>query len=42
MSVLDYVVESDVKCLDDDPNDVAFVHVTTTIGGRDVVEEFMA
>jgi hypothetical protein len=41
MSTLDYVVEPDVECLNDDPNDVAFIHVTATIGGRDAIEEFM-
>jgi hypothetical protein len=30
------------NCLEDDPNDWAFVHATTTIGGRNTVEEFMA
>jgi hypothetical protein len=42
MCMLDYVVELDVECPDDDPNDVAFVCVTTTNGGRDAVEEFVA
>jgi hypothetical protein len=42
MSALDYVVELDVECPDDDPNDVAFIRTTTTIGGRDAVQEFMA
>jgi hypothetical protein len=27
-----------MECPDDDPNDVAFVHVTTTIGGRDAIK----
>jgi hypothetical protein len=42
MSVLDYTVEPEVECLDDDLNDVAFVRAITTIGGRDAVEEFVA
>jgi hypothetical protein len=42
MSVLDYTVEPEVECPDDDLNDVAFIQATTTIGGRDVVEEFVA
>jgi hypothetical protein len=41
MGALDYVVEPDLECPDDDPNDVAFIHATTTIGGRDAVEEFV-
>jgi hypothetical protein len=42
MSALDYTVEPEVECSDDDPNDAAFVRATTTIGGRDAVEEFVA
>jgi hypothetical protein len=42
MSVLDYTVEPEVECSDDDTNNVAFVQATTTIGGRDAVEEFVA
>jgi hypothetical protein len=42
MSALDYMVEPKVECSFDDPNDVAFVRATTTISGRDVVEEFVA
>jgi hypothetical protein len=33
MSALDYMVEPEVECLDDDPNNAAFIQVTTTIGG---------
>jgi hypothetical protein len=29
-----------VECLDNDPNDGAFVRVTITIGGHDAVEEY--
>jgi hypothetical protein len=42
MSALDYTIEPKVECLDNDPNDVAFVRATTTIGGRDAIEEFVA
>jgi hypothetical protein len=42
MSALDYVVESEVECPDDDVNDAAFVRATATIGGRDTVMEFVA
>jgi hypothetical protein len=42
MGALDYVVEPEVECLDDDPNDTAFVRATATIGGWDAVEEFVA
>jgi hypothetical protein len=38
----DYTVEPEVEWSDDDSNNAAFVQVTTTIGGRDVVEEFVA
>jgi hypothetical protein len=33
MSVLDYTVEPEVECSNDDPNDAAFIQVTATIGG---------
>jgi hypothetical protein len=42
MSALDYVVEPEVDCPDDDSNNVTFVRTTSTIGGRDAIEEFMA
>jgi hypothetical protein len=42
MSALDYTVEPEVECLEDDVNDAAFVQVIATIGGWDVVEEFVA
>jgi hypothetical protein len=42
MGELDYVVEPEVECLDNDPNDAAFIWVTITIGGCDVVEEYIA
>jgi hypothetical protein len=40
MDELDYAVEPEVECPDNDPNDVAFVRTTVTIRGRDVVEEY--
>jgi hypothetical protein len=42
MSVLDYAIEPKVECLDNDPNDAAFVRATATIGGRDGVEDYVA
>jgi hypothetical protein len=42
MSALDYTVELEVECPDNDPNDPAFIQVTTTIRVRDAVEEFVA
>jgi hypothetical protein len=31
MHALDYTVEPEVECLDDDPNDAAFIQAMTTI-----------
>jgi hypothetical protein len=42
MMGLDFTMEPPFECPDDDGSDMAFVKVTHTIGGRDVVEEFMA
>jgi hypothetical protein len=42
MSELDFAIEPEVECLDNDPNDVAFIRATATIGGCDVVEEYVA
>jgi hypothetical protein len=42
MSELDYAVVPEVECPNNDPNNAAFVRVTTTIGGHDVVEEHLA
>jgi hypothetical protein len=39
MSALDYAIELELECPDDDSNDVAFAQATTTIGGRDAVKE---
>jgi hypothetical protein len=33
MSTLDYMVEPEVECPDDDANDEAFICSTATIGG---------
>jgi hypothetical protein len=41
MSELDYSIKPDVECPDNDPNDVAFILATATIGGHDVVEEYV-
>jgi hypothetical protein len=37
MSELDYAIEPEVECPDNDPNDAAFVRVTTTSGGGGVM-----
>jgi hypothetical protein len=42
MGELDYALESEVECMNNDPNDVAFVRATATIRGRDVVEQYVA
>jgi hypothetical protein len=42
MSALDYAIELELECPDDDSNDVAFAQATTTIGGRDAVKEYVA
>jgi hypothetical protein len=39
---LDYAVEPEVQCPDDDPNDAAFVRATATFEGRDAIEEYVA
>jgi hypothetical protein len=41
-SSLDYAAELEVECSNDDPNDAAFVQATSTIRGRDAVEEYLA
>jgi hypothetical protein len=41
MSGLDYAVEPEVECPDDDPNDAAFVRAIATIGGHDAIEEYV-
>jgi hypothetical protein len=40
MGELDYVVEPEVECPDNDPNDVAFVRVTVTIDDCDAIKEY--
>jgi hypothetical protein len=42
MSELDYTIEPELECPDNDPNDVAFVWAMSTIGSRDAVEEYVA
>jgi hypothetical protein len=42
MANLEYVMEPLHNCPVDDSKHKAFVHATTTIGGRDAIEEFMA
>jgi hypothetical protein len=42
MGELDYTIEPEVECPDNDPNDAAFIQVTATIRGRDGVEEYVA
>jgi hypothetical protein len=42
MTALDFAMEPPFECGDDDAGDVAFVKATRCIGGRDVVDEFMA
>jgi hypothetical protein len=42
MSELDYSVEPVVKCSNNDPQDDAFIRVTSTIRGHDAVEEYVA
>jgi hypothetical protein len=42
MSKLEYVVEPEVECQDNDPNDAAFVDATATIRGHNVVEEYVS
>jgi hypothetical protein len=42
MTHLDYLTEAPFSCGPEDTNFEAFVEVTSIIGGRDVVEEFLA
>jgi hypothetical protein len=42
MSNLEYLTEPPHNCPVDDSNDKAFVHASMTIGGRDIVKEFIA
>jgi hypothetical protein len=42
VATLDFVMEPPFECGDDDAGDVAFIKATHCIGGRDVVEDFMA
>jgi hypothetical protein len=38
MGELDYAIEPEVECPDNDPNNVAFIRATATIEGHDAVE----
>jgi hypothetical protein len=40
MGELDYIIEPEVECSYNDPNDVVFIQATVTIGGRDAVKEY--
>jgi hypothetical protein len=42
MSELDYAIEPEVECSNNDPIDVAFVRATTTIRGHDAIKEYVA
>jgi hypothetical protein len=42
MHALDYTVEKEVECPEDDANDTTFIWATATIGGWDAIEEFVA
>jgi hypothetical protein len=41
MTALDFVTEPPFECPDGDAGDVAFIKATHSIGGRDVIEEYM-
>jgi hypothetical protein len=41
MGELDYAVELEVECMDNDPNDVVFIWATATIRSRNAVEEYV-
>jgi hypothetical protein len=42
MAPLDFMTEPVFKCLDDDSGDIAIVHTTILIGGRNAIEEYLA
>jgi hypothetical protein len=42
ISVLDYMVETEVECPDSYVNDATFIRAVVTIRGRDAVKEFIA
>jgi hypothetical protein len=42
MAELDYVLEPEVECPNNDPSDAAFVRATATIGVHDAVKEYVA
>jgi hypothetical protein len=41
MSKLDYAVEPDIECSDNDLNDAAFIRATSTVGGHNAIEEYV-
>jgi hypothetical protein len=41
MSELDYAMEPEVECAENDPNDAAFILATGTIGGCDAIKEYI-
>jgi hypothetical protein len=41
MSEIDYSIEPEVECPDNDPNDVAFFGATATIDGCDAIKEYV-
>jgi hypothetical protein len=41
MSEIDYSIEPEVECPDNDPNDAAFFGATATIDGRDAIKEYV-
>jgi hypothetical protein len=42
MTTLDFSMDPPFECVDDDSEDIAFVHVMCLIGGWDAVEEYLA
>jgi hypothetical protein len=42
MSKLDYAVEPDIECSDNDLNDATFIRATSTVGGHNAIEEYVA
>jgi hypothetical protein len=41
MGELDYGIEPEVECPDNDPNDAAFIWATTIIVGQDAAKEYV-
>jgi hypothetical protein len=42
MAPLDFSTECSFECVDDNAGDLAFVHATSLIGSRDMIEEYLA